>query len=223
MFAEDRDLLTLDPNLFRDVAWSGQRLVSGIGSISGTTLTLTSHDVTLEAAAITAGHIALIDNIPYEVIERLSPTTATISRVRPGPDDPVIPPTPATAKPVAIHTFAPQIAAAHTQILKLLGIDPALIDAGPNAGQVKESDITNPDSFRAVEAMAALYHIYCIAAAPGSADLAGSLAHTWINRARIWQDRYTDAIRTAAAQIDLDGDGQPDATRRPGLTQLIRD
>ena len=54
MFAQDRDLLALDPNLFRDVAWSGQRLVSGVGNISGTTLTLTSQDVTLEAAAITA-------------------------------------------------------------------------------------------------------------------------------------------------------------------------
>jgi hypothetical protein len=219
MFAQDRDLLALDPNLFRDVGWTGQRLVSGIGNISGSTLTMTSQDVTLEAAGITTGHVVVVDGTPYEVIARLSATTATISRIRPGPDEPEIPPSPVTAKPVVIHTFAPQIAAVHAQILKLLGIDASLVDVA----QVKEADITNPDSFRAVEAMGALYHAYCIAAGPGTADLAGSLASTWLNRARMWRDRYAETLRGTGAQVDLDGDGTPDATRRPGLTQFIRD
>jgi hypothetical protein len=223
MFAQDRDLLALEPNLFRDVGWSGQRLVAGVGTVGGTTLTMTSQDVTLEAAGITNGHVVLVDGTPYEVIARLSATAATISRVRPGLDEPEIPPSPVTAKPVTIHTFAPQIAAVHSQILKLLGIDAAAVDTGPDTGQVKEADITNPDSFRAVEAMGALYHAYCIAAGPGTADLAGSLASTWINRARMWRDRYAEALRGTGAQIDLDGDGKPDATRRPGHTQFIRD
>ena len=29
MFATDRDFLTLEPNLFRDVLWLSQRLVNG--------------------------------------------------------------------------------------------------------------------------------------------------------------------------------------------------
>ena len=223
MFAQDRDLLAIDPNVLRDVGWAGQRLVTGVGNVSGSTLTLTSQDVTFEAAGVTTGHIVLVDGTPYEIIERLSATTATISRIRPGPDEPEIPPSPATAKPVIVHTFAPQLAAIHSQILKLLGIDPALVDLGPANSQPKESDITNPDSFRPVEALGALYHAYCIAAGPGTAELAGSLASTWLNRARMWRDRYAEALRTTAAQIDLDGDGKPDATRRPGLTQFIRD
>ncbi len=219
MFAQDRDLLALEPNLFRDVGWTGQRLVTGVGSISGTTLTLTSQDVTLAAAGVTTGHVVLVDGTPYEVIERLSATTATISRIRPGPDEPEIPPSPAAAKPVAIHTFAPQIAAVHRQILQMLGIDAAAVDMG----QPKESDITNPDAFRAPEAMGALYHAYCIAAGPGTADLAGSLASTWLNRARMWRDQYAQALAASAARLDLDGDGKADATRRPGVMQLIRD
>lgn len=214
MFAHDRDLLALEPNLLRDVGWTGQRLVSGVGSISGSTLTLSSQDVTLAAAGVTAGHTVLVDGTPYEVIDRLSATTATVSRIRPGPDEPVIPPSPASGKPVTIHTFAPQIAAVHEQILKMLGID----ESG-----VPESAIVNGEAFRRVEALGALYHVYCIAAGPGTAELAGSLASTWLNRARMWRDRYAEALAGSAARLDLDGDGKADATRRPGVTQLVRD
>lgn len=211
MFAADRDLLALEPNLLRDVGWAGQRLVSGVGTLSGTTLTLATQDVALDAAGVAAGHIVQVDGAAYEVVERLSASTATISRVRTGAA--ILPPTPVVNKPVAFHTFAPQLAAAHRELLRALGID--------EAGGVAEAAITNPDALRDVEAIGALGHIYSVAMGPNAA--VGSTAAALLPRARMWRERYFAALRTSAARIDLNGDGEPEATRRPGITQLIRD
>lgn len=211
MFAADRDLLALEPNLLRDVGWAGQRLVSGVGTVSGTTLTLVTQDVALDAAGVAAGHIVLVDGVAYEVVARLSASTATISRVRTGAA--ILPPTPVVNKPVAFPTFAPQLATAHRELLRALGLD--------EAGGVVEAAITNPDSLREVEAMGALGHIYSVAAGPNAG--AGSAAAALLPRAQMWRERYIAALRTTAARIDLNGDGEPEATRRPGITQLIRD
>ncbi len=52
MFALDRDLLALEPNLFRDAAWAGQRVVSGVGDVAGETLTLLTQDVDFEGGLV---------------------------------------------------------------------------------------------------------------------------------------------------------------------------
>src|SRR3954470_14123560 len=70
MFASDRDLLAMEPNLFRDVGWVGQRLVSGTGGVAGTTLTLTAQDVDFEDGGVGAGCVVLVDGAPYEVLAR---------------------------------------------------------------------------------------------------------------------------------------------------------
>jgi hypothetical protein len=59
-FAVDRDLLVLEPGLFREVSWVGQRLVSGTGDASGTALTMTSQDVLFDAASVGDGHVVLV-------------------------------------------------------------------------------------------------------------------------------------------------------------------
>ena len=82
MFISDRDLFALEPNLFRDAAWVSQTLVQGTGSISGSTLTLSAQDVDFEAAGVEAGHVARVDDAPYEVMERLSATSVRLSRLR---------------------------------------------------------------------------------------------------------------------------------------------
>src|SRR5689334_13428715 len=91
MFATDRDLLLIEPNLFRDAGIAGQRLLKGTCDISGTTLTLTAQDVDLAAANIGPGHVALVDGTPYEVLTRLTSTTATVSRPRASTTDPAQP------------------------------------------------------------------------------------------------------------------------------------
>jgi hypothetical protein len=214
MTATDRDLLALEPNLFRDLGWLGQRLVSGAGSIAGTTLTLSSSDVGLDDAGIGPGHIVQVDQTPYEVIERLSATELTVSRLRSSDDGDVIPPTPVSAKPVALYTFAPQIALARASTLRLLGIDPG----EPAEGVLTESSILVANGLRWVVTLAALHLIFAAAGSPGApagADPASA-------KAAMYQDRVGAERQRLTFEIDTDGDGQPNALRRLNTAHLRR-
>ncbi len=213
MFASDRSLLVLEPTLFRDVVWVGQRLVGGMGDVAGTTLTLTSQDVTLEAANVEAGYVVLVGGAPYEVIERLTATTATISRIRASTGDGALPPTPVTAQAVAVVTFRPQIAMVHAQVLRLLGIEPG---ATAQPGTPSESSITNPEALEHIEALGAIHLILAAAAALSPPESA-----LWA-RAEMYRQRFASERQRAIARLDLDGDGLADATRRLNIIQFIR-
>jgi hypothetical protein len=215
MFATDRDLLALEPNLFRDVGWVSQRLVVGTGSVSGTTLTMSAQDVTFDAAGVGAGSVVVVDSAPYEVLARPTATTLTISRMRDDPEGPAVTPSPASGKPVAVYTFRPQLGMVHGQVLRMLGIEPS---ATAEPGDVTEASITNPAALRQLECFAALHLIYS-AATPPDADYRTS--HEF-NRAQIYLQRFGAERQRAAATIDLDGDGRPDATRRLNLIQFVR-
>jgi hypothetical protein len=210
MFANDRDLLAIDPNVFRDCGVAGQRLVKGTGDVSATTLTLTAQDNDFEAAGVTAGHVVLVDGAAYEVLERLTATTAMVSRLRASTLDDPIPPSPTTGKPVEVWTFWPQIGIVHGQVLRMLGIDP---EDPPAPGQVTEQSITNPKSFAHVESLGALYHIYSAAALTMPGGAGGWASPIW-SRAQMYRERFEAARQLSAARIDADGDGVPDATRR---------
>jgi hypothetical protein len=215
--ATDRDLLIFEPDLFRDAAFIGQRLVSATGAISGTTLTISAHDVDLVAAGVTAGHVALVDGAPYEVIERLSATTATISRLRGAKTDPAIPPSPVTGKPTTIHTFAPQIAMIEHQVLRMLGIEPSLTpEALGDPAAVTAASIKNPEALNRAVSLGTLHLVFAAAAAVSPPD-----SPHWV-RADLYRGRYENERQHAAAMIDTDGDGIPDATRRLNAMQLIR-
>ena len=211
--ALDRDLLIFEPDLFRDVGWLGQRLVSGTCNISGTTLTLTAHDVDLGAAGVTTGHVAVVDGTPYEVIARLSATTAAVSRLRASDADPAIPPSPATGKPVTIATLRPQIAMVELQVMRMLGIEPT---AAAEPGVLFQTNITNPKALVRVVSLGALHLIFSAAAA-----LSPEGSPNWV-RADLYRNRFADERQRTAAQIDTDGDGLPDATRRLNTLQFTR-
>jgi hypothetical protein len=209
MFASDRDLVAIEPNLFRDGGPAAQRLVAGVCSISGTTLTLTSQDVDLEAAGVGAGYVALVDGTPYEVVARLSATTATISRLRVSVADAVLPPTPGTGKPVEVRTFRPQLALMHGQLLRMVGIDPS-----DPAAALTEDAILNPGALAEVEALGAVYLAYTFAAG-------WTAGEAW-PRGQIYLQRYEQARQLVVVQLDTDGDGLADATRRLNVMQLRR-
>lgn len=213
MFASDRDLVGLEPNLFRDGGPAAQRLVSGVCSISGTTLTLTSQDVDLEAAGVGAGYVALVDGTPYEVVARLSATTATISRLRASATDPVLPPTPGTGKAVEVRTFRPQIALVHGQLLRMVGIDPS-----DPAAELTEDAILNPGALAEVEALGAVYLAYAFAA---GVAVGWTASETW-PRGQIYLQRFERARQLVVVQLDTDGDGLADAVRRLNVMQLRR-
>jgi hypothetical protein len=214
MTATDRDLLALEPNLFRDMGWLGQRLVSGTGSIAGTTLTLASSDVGLDDAAIGAGHVALVDQTPYEVIERLSATELTVSRLRAEEDGDVVPPTPVSGKPVAVYSFAPQIALARAGILRLLRIDPG----APAEGVLTESSVLDAAALRWVVTLEALRLVFTGAATVEEPDVSEFAAA----KAAMYEERAGRERQRLTFEIDTDGDGQPNALRRLNTAHLVR-
>lgn len=210
MFITDRDLLLLEPNVFRDAGWIGQRLLQGTGSITGTTLTLTSGSLT--AAGIAPGHVLVYDAVPVEVLAVTSATVATVSLARAHSSDAAIPPPSLGSKPVVCWTFRPQIALVHTQVLRMLGIDP---DA-PAGEPVSEASIVNPGALTLAEIAGALHLVYAAASALSPADSALPA------RAQMYRQRFGEERQHAVARIDLDGDGEADATRRLNLIQFTR-
>lgn len=211
MFATDRDLLALEPNLFRDVGWVGQRLVKATGAISGATLTISGQDVGLDAAGVTAGNVVQVNGVGYEVLARLSATQATISRLRPSVSDAVLPPTPVTGAEVQVPTFGPQLEIVHNQLLRMIGIEPE--DLTESIG---ESAIVNAAALIRVEALGALFLIYAAASGPsGPESPAGQ-------RAEFYRRRFASEREVAAVRLDLDGDGIADATRRFNVVQFVR-
>lgn len=211
MFATDRDLLVLEPNLFRDVGWLGQRLVQGTGSVSGTTLTVAGVD--LAALGVTAGHVVVVDGASLEVIARLSATTLTVSRVRAEADSAVVPPAAGTGLAVVITTFRPQIALVHRQVLRMLGVAAVGEDA---AGEISEAQIVNAEDLRLVEAAGALHIVLASAAA-----LAGPQSALG-QRAEAFKRMFAAERGRVSARIDVDGDGVADAQRYLNAMQLFR-
>jgi len=213
MFANDRDLLVLEPNLVRDVGWVGQRLVKGTGDVAGTTLTMTSQDVGFELVEIGAGHVVVVGGVAYEVIARISNTQLTISRLRASEDGTVLVPSPVSGAAVEVPSFGPQQAMVHGQVLRMLGIDP---EEKAGGGVVTEASITNGKSLVLFEALGVLHLIFAAAAA-----LAGEKSPMAF-KAGMYRDRFSAERGRVAARIDTDGDGVADATRRPSVVQLVR-
>ncbi len=212
-FSTDRDLLALEPNLFRDIAWSAQtRLTASDASITSTTLTSASSDFV--AAHITPGMIALVDDAPLEVTEVLAATQLTVSRLRDAITDDPIAPLPMSGASLRIATFGPQREIIHRQLLAALGLDPAPLDEDnprPNASQV-----VNTRDMALVESLGALHLILSSAAA-----LVGETSTLW-TKAALHRDRFDHARRRLAAHLDLNNDGAPDAQRHITIAHLTR-
>ncbi|MCK4874167.1 MAG: hypothetical protein KAS72_15700 [Phycisphaerales bacterium] len=208
--ATDHDLLALEPNLFRDVAFSAQRLVSSSSaSISGTTLTDASAD--FEAAGVTTGYVAVVDDVAFEVVQQLSATSLTISVLRGDEAGAAIPPGDVTNASLLITTFLPQFAVIHSQLLHTLGIAP-----DDDAGGVHEGCIMNPADLTCVEALGALEMILSAAA-----SLVGESSTLW-NKARLYRERYAQERQRTSVLLDTNGDGRADATRRINTVQFLR-
>ncbi len=216
MFATDRDLLVVEPNLFRDVVWIGQRLCKATGSTLNTTLTVSDADVDFVDAAIAPGHVVTVDGAACEVIERISATELTVSRLRADPADLPIPVTPATDKPVLIVTFAPQLRLIHHQILRMLAVEPSGPSTPTSPTSPTESSITNPADLIPVEVFGTLFLILSAASAT-----TGPQSPLGI-RAAFYRALFSQERASTHAQLDLDGDGNPDTIRRMNVAALQR-
>lgn len=202
-FARDRDLIVFEPTLFRDVAWAGQRLVVSDGvSISGTTLSAPGVD--FEAAGVEAGHVALVDDLPLEVVDQLSATELMVSRLRDRVDSPPVSPAPVSDAKLVVATFRPQIEATHELLMRSAGLAPS------------DPMVVNGRDVARVEALGAL-HTILSAAAPATQDG----APMW-DKARLYGDRFRAEWARTAIKIDLDDDGEADALRRIGAARFRR-
>lgn len=217
MFATDIDLLVIEPSLFAEVGWSGQRTVSAAGTLSGTTLTFASVD--LVAAGVEAGCVVLMNGVPLEVVSRTSSTVLSVSLVRWGRTGPAIPPVGLTTGACEVYTFRPQAAVAHRIVLRMLGLSestPPATVPGSDGPPLGESALLNSADAATLEALLTLHTVYASAGslAPVGSGL-GAKAEQYRRRAGAERARLS-------ALIDTNADGVADATRRPGVVPLVR-
>ncbi len=211
MFTADRDLLAVEPDLFRDLGYLAQRLLSTTATLNAGKLTTASSQ--LGALGIGAGSVVLFGGVPLEVVERLSDTELTVSLLRARRTSPILPPPAAGSTPAVVFTFAPQIAAAHDAVLAMFGVARAGLAA---PGEPDETRIVNPDDLRGLETALAMQLVYAAAGAlagPGSAQAARAAQY----------HRVASSIRAIArARLDLNGDGVADAERRAAAAMVTR-
>lgn len=225
MFSNDRDLIVLEPRLFFDVLWTAQKLVDsaagGAINAAGDTLTVTSGNFI--NLGISRGMIALVAGTPLEIIERIDANTLRVSRLRAAESDALIPAAAGSNLKVTIHTFLPQMRVVHDQLLRMVGIEPAhtttpggTLAPEPADTSLTEAAITNPRAFILAEALGTLHLVFTSASA-----VVGSDSPMWA-KALMYRDRYAAERRRVVAEIDLNNDGQPDATRRANVFQFTR-
>ena len=204
-FARDRDLLAIEPAVFRDVSWSGQERARGLDAVvTGTALVSASSD--FEGAAVEAGQVVVVSNIVLEILARVSATELTVSLMRNTANDaPIAPGFSASAKPFEIHTFMPQVEIVHSQVMWGLGL---------NLGD--EAKVLNPWALTLVEALGGLWMVYSAAAA--MTGYSGAIAI----RAEMYRERVGLERSRASVQIDTDGDGEADVVRRLNTIRFAR-
>ena len=211
MFAQDRDLLAIEPNLFRDVSFLAQTILQTTGTLSAGTLTL---DDALPTGAAAVGQVIVVNRAPLEIIGVTDATTLVVSLTRPDVSGPQLVPADRTGAPVLLATFSPQLGLVHDQLLRMLGIEPGATLA---PGVITEADITNPRDLVLLECLGALHLIYTAASAPLPDDSPQA------QRARMYQERFAKERWRARAKIDLDGDERPDAERTFNVIRTCRD
>lgn len=207
MFATDADLLELEPTLFVRLAWPSQRVLQSTGEIGSGVLESDNTGRSFAEAGVGAGSVVTHGRTPLEVVGLDGSHRAIVSHPRAGGDP--IAPEDSGEQPVRVVSFVPQLALAHRQAMALLGLDPDLVE------NAKEMVLT-PGPLRRIEALGAMVLVYAAASAAGDAD--ASLGE----RAGLYRRLFAEARRSARVTLDLDLDGEADATRRFGGVSMWR-
>ncbi len=209
-FSTDRDLLVIEPNVFRDVPVVGQqRLKTTDGVVSGVMLTSASADFVM--GQVDTGGVVLVAGEPLEVLSRIDSNTLTVSKLRTNAADASIPPGDGSGLEVIVRTYAPQAAVVHENLLRLMGIE---TDDPEN--NLTENSVISRHVAAHLEALGTLERVY-----EGAAALVGDNDEIR-NKARGFGARFATACRVAIVLLDADGDGQPDIQRRLGVSTFTR-
>lgn len=206
----DIDLLALEPTLFTDATTAGLVLDDRTNaSISGSTLTSVDSDFT--TIGIDDGRVAVVDGEPLEIVSLIDATSAQVSRPRPKSAT-IIEPKAGTGLAMKIVSFEKRIDDAEVRFRQALGLL-----ADDPVEPVTDAQVLNLDDLAPLVALIAAADIFARAAAASDPE-DDSLAR----RAMIYDALRADALRTAAAMLDLDNDGIADATRRLGAVTWRR-
>ena len=209
-FSTDRDLLALEPDVFRDLPLVGQRRAHGDdGELAGTAFTALAG--TFPAESVAATGVILIDSTPHEIVERVDASTLTVSLPRVRPDDPPIPPGDGSGLSYVVRTFAHQAAVVHDTLMNLLGLD------GDNPDHALTEDaVLSVSRMARLETLGTLERVYSAGAA-----LTGD-NEMLLLKADHYRRRFAAARERSVVLIDTDGDGFADVRRRLGEASLVR-
>jgi hypothetical protein len=210
-FATDIDLLHWEPNILKDAAAVAQTVLTGTGTLSGTTFTtnenlLVDANVSNEQAIVIAAPVD--GTFPISAVTANDTLTLSILYDQLYPDQ-------GSAEPwqgasgadltYYIRTFWPQRRIVSELLLQAASVKPDAVDT-----------IMNPEILRRPCTLGALQMIYTALAA------AASEPANLLIRAELYERLYRRALRNAAVDLDLDGDGVIDARRHLGVLELHR-
>ena len=209
-FATDRDLLTYEPNIFQEVGYVAQQMLStNDGVLSGTSLTSVSSS--FPNASIDEGSVVVVADEAVEVIRAISHEEIEVSRLRKHLDDPPIGCGQGTGLTVTAATFGPQIGAVHDGLMALLGCDEE------NQRIVFEEERVLSISVMArLETLGALERIY------SGAIMLGENREVIELKANRYRRMFAEARSRASVKIDVNGDGHADEQRSLGLIRFMR-
>lgn len=206
----DLDLLRIEPTVFLAAASAGTILLTATdAAVAGTTLSSATSD--FAAAAIDAGHAAIFDGEALEIVSRLSTTELEVSRPRDKNAADKISPVAASNKTVKVNSFARLIERTELDLLAALGVR----DDQP-AQPLTADELINPEPLANVLALRVLARAFAAAAALDPEDA------TLADRAAMYAGQANHAAASVAVLLDLDGDGEADATRHLTVAALRR-
>ncbi len=209
-FVTDRDLMVLEPNVFRDIVFEAQTLATASdGAVSGTTLTSAGSD--FASAGVETGAVAVVDGVALEVVERLSATSLSVSRLRADASGALVPPTAGTDLSVRVSTFGQQIAESEARALRSLGLSDAVVE-----GETVAEALVGAGLVRLI-ALGALELVYAAASTRAEASDPNWARSVWYGQ------RAGAELRRVGARLDSNADGLADAVRRVQPGRLVRE
>lgn len=210
MFCTDLDLLHWEPQLFKDAAFVSQTMLSGVGDLEGTTLTLA--DGLIAGAELSGGEVVYIGGDIdgcFPIVSIDSPTQLTLSvlydKLLDDPAAPVRVGASATGAPVTVRTFWAQRSVVSQLLLNLLGVPTD-----------RPETVSNPQALRRACTLGTLQMI-CSALSAVTDH-----ATTYAVRAELYERLYRRALRHARVELDLDGDGVADCRRELATIAMVR-
>lgn len=210
MFCSDLDLLHWEPQLFKDAAFVSQTLLSAVGDVDGTTVTLA--DGLIAAAELAGGEVACVGGaidgcFPVASIDSATQLTVSVlyDKLFDDPAEPARAGASAAGVLVVIRTFWAQRKVVSDLLLNLLDVPADRPEA-----------VLNPESLRRACTLGALQMV-CSAMAAVSESAA---AHAV--RADLYERLYRRALRAARVELDLNGDGQADCRRTLATVEFVR-